>query len=932
MYVSDATAGKIDVFEAEGAGAPTVDRVYAEDVTSSSARLVAKIDPRGAATSYAFVYGTGDCAQNPSSCTEVKGASAVPAGFSDQLVDVEASGLAPGTLYHFEVLAVNEHGHAQGGESFGSLSTLPSPQGMLDGRAWELVSPANKDGSSILPFQREGGLIQAAQDGASITFVANGPTEATAQANRAPYPVQVLSTRTPEGWSSEQIVTPRTAGEGFDPGAPQEYRVFSEDLSAGLVQPDGEAGEPFEDPPLVAGIGEQLGGEEKTERTMYVRSSSTGGYQPLVTAANDQAVPRTHFGEALTFAGASPDLAHVVFESSVALTAGGAPGLYEWQAGSSLVPVSALPNGRPAQAPVLGYEGSNVRDAVSEDGSRVIWSGESELPNPEGGETVDHLYLTDTSTGQTLQLDAATDGLPEAGEEEGEVGYQAASTSANRVFFTDTARLTGESRLEPVPGTPFNPADLYECEIREQNGKLACALTDLTVDEDPGESADVLNVIPGVSDDGSYVYFVANGVLAPGASHGECVKSELETAPAGATCNLYEYHEGQITFIGALSNEDAGDWGSLEGPSARDQDVEPRPDLADVSARVSPDGQYLAFMSNQPLTGYDNTDSNPQAGGARDEEVYLYDAAAKTLQCASCAQGRPSTGVQDVQDSGEGLGLLVDRREDWLGHYLAGSVPGWAPISIQGGYAYHQPRYLLDDGRLFFDSPDDLVPAAGNGKNDVYEYEPQGVGTCSEPDGCVALISSGVSAQESAFLDASESGDDAFFLTAEPLVGIDQDTDFDLYDARVCTTSSPCLSQDLPARESCQSSAACNTAPASVPLETGPSGSATYQGPGNAAKHEALATTKHTTPKPLTRAQKLALALKACRKHKAGSKRVRCERKARNAYGPKHAQKSKAESAARRRNPRRRASDEHGRRRNPRRRASDEHGRGRIGG
>ena len=41
----------------------------------------------------------------------------------------------------------------------------------------------------------------------------------------------------------------------------------------------------------------------------------------------------------------------------------------------------------------------------------------------------------------------------------------------------------------------------------------------------------------------------------------------------------------------------------------------------------------------------------------------------------------------------------------------------------------YQQRYLSDDGRLFFNSFDSLVPQDTNGKADVYEYEPAGVGS-----------------------------------------------------------------------------------------------------------------------------------------------------------------------------------------------------------
>ena len=49
------------------------------------------------------------------------------------------------------------------------------------------------------------------------------------------------------------------------------------------------------------------------------------------------------------------------------------------------------------------------------------------------------------------------------------------------------------------------------------------------------------------------------------------------------------------------------------------------------------------------------------------------------------------------------------------------------------------------------------------GVENVYQYEPKGVGGCVK-EGCVGLISSGTSAHESAFLDASETGDEAFFI------------------------------------------------------------------------------------------------------------------------------------------------------------------------
>ena len=288
-------------------------------------------------------------------------------------------------------------------------------------------------------------------------------------------------------------------------------------------------------------------------------------------------------------------------------------------------------------------------------------------------------------------------------------------------------------------------------------------------------------------------------------------------------------------------------------------------------------------MSQMPLTGYDNIDSNHSGEGVRDQEVYLYHANTGLLTCASCNPNGPSTGVLDTPLAGEGIGLLADHRQDWLGEYLAGSIPGWTPLGIDG--AVHQPRYLSDSGRLFFDSPEELVPQATNGKEDVYEYEPDQVGSCGEAQGCISLISSGSANQESAFVEASANGDDAFFVTAQPLVAADHDTDFDLYDARVCTTSSPCLTSEESSLRPCESSSSCkpgSTAPTmftTPPTATlGPTSASTQQ-PAPASKPK-------PTGKPKLRAG-LAKALKACRKNRNRRKRQTCEKRARQHYGPR---------------------------------------------
>jgi hypothetical protein len=177
---------------------------------------------------------------------------------------------------------------------------------------------------------------------------------------------------------------------------------------------------------------------------------------------------------------------------------------------------------------------------------------------------------------------------------------------------------------------------------------------------------------------------------------------------------------------------------------------------------------------------------------------------------------------------------------------------------------------LSDGGRLFFNSDDALVPQDTNGTEDVYEYEPAGVGTCTttsatyheKSGGCVDLVSSGIGAEESAFMDASESGEDVFFMTPSELTREDVDDAYDVYDAHACTSASPCPSQTLTAPP-CTTADSCRVAPAPQPAIFGAPASATFSGVGNLAPASANA-----KPQPKTKAKR-AKAKKRAKKRES---------------------------------------------------------------
>jgi hypothetical protein len=398
-------------------------------------------------------------------------------------------------------------------------------------------------------------------------------------------------------------------------------------------------------------------------------------------------------------------------------------------------------------------------------------------------------------------------------------------------------------------GSQSQNEHLAACEFVEVGGKLVCDRSEVA----PHAIGSVLGIDP----DGNTVYFVSSAALAGKAVAG---KDNLYIA-------RLEGGKWASTFIATLSHEDQLDWASFEADHA---------EIDHMTSRVSPDGRYLAFMSERSLTGYNNHDA---VSGELDQEVFLYDEQTGKLTCASCnPTGARPHGIP-YEDGLEPP--LVNHQQAWRGNWIAASLPGWDQMDLSR--AIHQTSYLSDEGRLFFNSSDALVPQDSNGLVDVYEYEPGGAGSCTQSEGCVQLISSGTSREESVFLDASASGNDVFFLTSAQLTSQDDDTAYDVYDAHVCTAEVPC--EQAPVVPSpCNSGESCKPAPTPQPSIFGAPPSATFTGAGNPAP---LVATPQPKVRRLTRAQQLTKALKACHKDESKVKRSSCEKQARKTYGSK---------------------------------------------
>ncbi len=99
------------------------------------------------------------------------------------------------------------------------------------------------------------------------------------------------------------------------------------------------------------------------------------------------------------------------------------------------------------------------------------------------------------------------------------------------------------------------------------------------------------------------------------------------------------------------------------------------------------------------------------------------------------------------------------------------------------------------------------------------------MGDCAVAGGCVRLISSGTAAEDSMFMSSSASGDDVFLITRQRLLASDQDSQLDLYDARV-DGGFPEAGASACAGEGCR-------APLAEPPAQPSAASSTYSGAGN---------------------------------------------------------------------------------------------------
>jgi hypothetical protein len=676
-------------------------------------------------------------------------------------------------------------------------------QGLLgDGRMYELATPAQKNGALLGALEGSFIKTQVSEDGAHVIAdsgqcFGGSPSCVLVRDSRqgAPYEFERLVS----GW----VARPLSPGPALFEYAAQV--AFNVDAGTAMFAVPGAS--EVEDFVVRAGGG------------AFLDVGPLG--EPPVSASLLHAQIAT------------ADLRHLVYQSERVLwksldptaSSGHLQSVYEYEGTGNTTPrlVGIAPGSGVLASECgteIGGENGDRFNALSEDGETVYFTASpcEAAENHGRAVTAFTLYARYEHARSELISGPAPSTAPVDGEgcnvtcqaqPAGDANFLGAGSDGSKVFFTDPHQLTdsasedtsteatnGEGREYCHRGPETETASGCNLYVSECPGRCTNPAERRLVDVSAGDTSvggprpRVLGAL-AISNDGSHVYFVAQGTLTGANSEGN--------EPVSGEHNLYVYERdpgvpaGRLKFIATLSSADEAQWSKGVG-----------------RANVTPDGRFLVFTSHRALTPDDTRPEGPA-------QVYRYDAQDEQLV-------RVSIGAHGyANDGNEGTGqATIALAEEGLTRKL---------------YPLREDPSMSDDGSyVFFESPSALTPGAVNDA-------PSGLGLLVENvyayhEGEVSLISSGkdtsLSGEQTGsavkLVGSDSSGRNVFFTTNESLIPSDTNTQRDYYDARLCTTTEPCLESPPPAEPCSEETCHPETPPTS---HTAPIASTSAAGPGN---------------------------------------------------------------------------------------------------
>ncbi len=609
-----------------------------------------------------------------------------------------------------------------------------APANLPDGRVLEQVSPVDKDGALFASSTTDPVAVSADGDSLLWDTVASAlPPSTTATAPNLVQPY-VFTRGASGGWTYQEALPPDDLVL-YRAVVPDQLFGVSADLGTTIATTffgltdghDGITGTPVQttgnvnNPHAIQNLAANVLGGAATVLTPPLPGSQVGPAAPQYTPG---------------YVGNSATADHIVYAAKASFpvangtvpgSVGSNPFVYDYTGGQLLQVGLETDNATPFPQGVVAPQ---IPGVVSSDGSKVFFEADA-----AGNNAHNQLFARENDSGaspETVPVSISDRTVADANCTRYANGgaataapatFQGATPAGSLAFFLSSCELTNASNT----GTSDTNPDLYEYNTSTNT------VTDLAVDStDTTTGAHVLGVV-GYSTDGSYVYFVADGLIdGSGAPN-------TPSAP-----KLYVSHGGTVAYLATLNSADSADWtpGATLTPNGSEY----------AAAQVSPNGQYALITSVNDLTAY-------HAAGTA--ELFEFSVAGGSPICVSCVPsgasptGAPSIAPNSLSNSGQVFFQSPDG--------LVSADQNGAPdvYEWQGG----------------------PLPANVDTASDSY-----GGGT-------ISLLSSGASAISTAsgapsslgstLLAASPSGDDVFFVTRDQLTPQDQDDLNDIYDARV---------------------------------------------------------------------------------------------------------------------------------------------------
>jgi hypothetical protein len=566
---------------------PQINTQYAASVTASEAELRAKINPHfWNDTTFHLEYGTAPCWEGGCQSTEETRLSAKIAGSPLTSPGVILEGLQAGTIYHYRFAAKS----SGGGPVVGPDTTFVTYRGpeepscpenetfrtgpsaiLPDCRAFEMVSPLDKEGGDIVALASEGALTpsvlnQSSEDGERIAY---GSYRSFGGAESAPWTSQYIAARHEgEGWVSHPISPPRS--QAIIPIAQQanpEFQAFSPDLCQGWFGT-------FAEPPLAPEA--PAGSDDLYRRT----DEECGG--PAFEALNR--TPIANGGSfRLGLQGISSDGATAIFNANLPVAEGGSAGegvnsqLYGFRSGEERF-LCVLPSGRPfagectagsSPRSTTNGQSDRISNALSANGKLVYWS-------PIGG--TGRVYLRENPMAPQSALKfggaAGTGTLKEGSKTvtsliaaRGKVSITSGSNVAT-LNETTVGEFVAGQPLNPVTGIPAGTkvVKVEGATLTLSNAATATNASVTIASKGPAPFAVGQTIVgPGIAN-GTTITAAKEGELtlsavASGAASGAALESFSECTEAAKACTLP---------VSAAAEAEAGETGSQFWAAAED--------------------------------------------------------------------------------------------------------------------------------------------------------------------------------------------------------------------------------------------------------------------------------------------------------------------------------------------------------------------------